>query len=339
MRLTVSRRSTVPAAGASATRRRVGFTLQELVVTLVLMGLVMGAMMAVLVRQQRFYRSTNDMIDARTNVRLAMSMVPTDLRSVSSSDVRNGTDIYTATDKRFDFRTILGSSVVCRKGSTTSIIIPPLDLERGTNLTVWLSQPEPGDSILVFDDSSAAGSVDDHWKVYKVNTITATASGSAFACNTSSGFTTVADSTVGRQSYEITIPTSNPLSKYIQPGAPIRFFRPRRYELYQPSITSAWYLGVRDCNENNVQKCKDLAPLAGPYAPYSTSQDSSGLHFRYFDNTGAEFVPSGTVADMSRIWRVRLTARSDTRAPIDVPGKAIATHRDSLAFDITLRNH
>lgn len=338
MRVSAARRTPGTAEGASALRRA-GFTLQELVVTLVLMGLVMGAMMAVLVRQQRFYRSTNDMIDARTNVRLAISMVPTDIRSVSSSDVRNGTDIYTATDKRFDFRTIVGSSVVCRKGSVTSIIIPPVDLERGTNLTTWLTPPVPGDSMLVFDDSSAAGDYDDHWKVYKVQTITPTAPGSAFACNTNSGFTTAADSTAGKQSYEITIPGSVALSKFIQPGAPIRFFRPRRYELYQPSVGSGWYLGVRDCNENNVQKCKDLAPLAGPYAAYSASMDSSGLSFRYYDNTGAEFVPGATVADRSRIWRVRLAARADTRAPIDVPGRKIATFRDSLALDITLRNH
>ena len=338
MRVSAARRTLATAEGSSALRRA-GFTLQELVVTLVLMGLVMGAMMAVLVRQQRFYRSTNDMVDARTNVRLAISMVPADLRSVSSSDVRNGTDIYTATDKRFDFRTIVGSSVICRKASATSIIIPPLNLERGSNLTTWLAQPLPGDSMLVFDDSSAAGDADDHWKVYKVQTVTPTAPGSAFACNTNSGFTTAADSTAGKQSYEITIPGSVALSKFIQPGAPIRFFRPRRYELYQPSVNSGWYLGVRDCNENNVQKCKDLAPLAGPYAAYSASTDSSGLSFRYYDNTGAEFVPGATVADRSRIWRVRLTARADTRAPIDVPGKKIALYRDSLALDITLRNH
>lgn len=338
MRVGAARRTPATAEGRSVLRRT-GFTLQELVVTLVLMGLVMGAMMAVLVRQQRFYRSTNDMVDARTNVRLAISMVPTDLRSVSSSDVRNGTDIYTATDKRFDFRTVVGSSVVCRKASVTSIIIPPLDLERGTNLTTWLSLPLAGDSMLVFDDSSAAGDYDDHWKVYKVQTITPTAPGSAFACNTNSGFTTAGDSTAGKQSYEITIPGSVTLSKFIQPGAPIRFFRPRRYELYQPSVGSGWYLGVRDCNENNVQKCRDLAPLAGPYAAYSASADSSGLSFRYFDSTGTEFVPAATVADRSRIWRVRFTARADTRAPIEVPGKKIATYRDSLALDIALRNH
>jgi hypothetical protein len=338
MRVGAGRR-TPATAGSPAAPRRAGFTLQELVVTLLLMGLVMGAMMAVLVRQQRFYRSTNDMVDARTNVRMAIAMVPADLRSVSSSDVRNGTDIYTATASRFDFRTIVGSSVVCRKASATSIIIPPTDLERGSNLTTWLSPPVPGDSMLIFDDSSAAGDYDDHWKVYKVQTVTPTASGSAFACNTSSGFTTAGDSTAGKRSYEITIPGSVTISKFIQPGAPIRFFRPRRYELYQPTTTSGWYLGIRDCNENNIKKCQDLAPLAGPYSAYSSSNDSSGLSFRYYDNTGAEFVPTATVADRSRIWRVRLTARADTRAPIDVPGRRIETYRDSLALDITLRNH
>ena len=46
-------------------RARRGFTVIELMVTVVLFGLVMASLMGVLARQQRFSRGTNEVIDTR----------------------------------------------------------------------------------------------------------------------------------------------------------------------------------------------------------------------------------------------------------------------------------
>lgn len=305
---------------------RTGFSLPELILSLVLLGLVLGGMMTVLVRQQRFYRSTNEMMDARTQVRQATDMVPADLRVLSSSDVRNGTDLYTSTDKVIDFRAITGSTVLCKITNLSKILIPPTNLTAGTALTTWMDQPQVGDSMLIYDDSAATGNGDDHWNVYAINNMTSNS-----GCGTASGFVRTEDVSAGLTGYSISLTT--PMTSTIGVGAPIRFFRRRRYELYQPSGSSSWYLGMYDC----LTTCGALSPVSGPFAAYSASAGNSGLSFTYLDSLGNVLTPT-SVAERAKIWRISLSARADTRAPVDIPGRPRATVRDSLSLDITLRN-
>ena len=67
-----------PVAGrmTASRRRRKGFTLVELVMVAVLAVLVLGGMMNVLVRQQRFYRGTADLLEARSQTRQAAGILP-----------------------------------------------------------------------------------------------------------------------------------------------------------------------------------------------------------------------------------------------------------------------
>lgn len=319
-----------PGTTATSPSRR-GFTLVELVVTLVLLGVVMGSMLSVLARQQRFYRSTADIIDARTQVRQTVDLLPADLRGISSSDLRNGTDFYTATDKAIEFRAITGSSVVCVISNGTKLTVPPVNLAKNTNITMWSPAPIVGDSVMVYDDSSAVGNADDHWKIYAITAIDSLAPGIATSCPVSSGFVLAADETAGRLSYRLNVPV---LSPRIMLGAPIRIFHTRRYELYQPSATSGWYLGICEY----ASPCTTLSPVSGPYAPYSTSAGSSGLSFTYYDSLGTQFVPAATAADRARIWRIRLLAKADTRSGVTTTGTSLSTLRDSVSIDVTLRN-
>ena len=314
-------------------RRRRGFTLVELLITLVIMSVVVGTLITVLVRQQRFYRSTNDMMEARTQVRQAIDILPADLRSLSSSDTRNGTDIYTASDKAIDFRTITGSSVACRIPSTTSIVLPPLNLGARTGLSTWTGTLQAGDSVLVYDDSSSAsGNNDDHWAVYGITAVTTLAPAAANACGTASRFVSAADVAAGLVSYQITLGAAMPLT--ISVGAPIRIFHRRRYELYQPAGSSSWYLGTYECRA----ACGTLTPVSGPFAAYSGSPASSGLNFSYLDSLGGTVNPTNTAAQKSQIARIKLVARADTRTAVDIPGRARGTLRDSLSLDVILRN-
>ena len=307
-------------------RRQTGFSLPELLVALVLLGAVMGAMMTVLMRQQRFYRSANEIVDARTQVRQAIDMLPADLRVLSSSDVRNGTDIYASTDNAIDFRAITGSTVLCKITNASKILIPPTNLTAGTALTTWIDQPQAGDSMLIYDDSAATGNGDDHWNVYGIQN-----TGSNGGCGMASGFLRQEDVDAGLTGYSITLTT--PMTNTISIGAPIRFFRRRRYELYQPAGSTSWYLGMYDCRSS----CGTLSPVSGPFAAYSATAGSTGLRFTYLDSLGAEVFPT-SVTERAKIARIQLTARADTRAPVDIPGRPRATVRDSLTLDVTLRN-
>jgi prepilin-type N-terminal cleavage/methylation domain-containing protein len=305
---------------------RTGFSLPELIVSLVLLGLVMGSMMTLLMRQQRFYRSANEIVDARTQVRQAIDMVPADLRVLSSSDVRNGTDIYASTDNTIDFRAITGSAVLCKITNLSKILIPPTNLTAGTALTTWIDQPQAGDSMFIYDDSAATGNGDDHWNVYGINAV-----GSNGGCGLASGLVRQTDVDAGLTGYSISLAT--PMTATISIGAPIRFFRRRRYELYQPSGSSSWYLGMYDCRSS----CATLSPVSGPFAAYSATAGSTGLRFTYLDSLGNELTPT-SITERAKIARIQLTARADTRAPVDIPGRPKATVRDSLTLDITLRN-
>src|SRR5947207_3956826 len=83
-----------------ASTRRAGFTLVELIITMVLVSFVAGAIVKLLLRQQRFYNSTTDLIQTRQQIRQAAAMLPADLRGISSV----GNDIYAMSDSSLDFR-------------------------------------------------------------------------------------------------------------------------------------------------------------------------------------------------------------------------------------------
>lgn len=313
-------------------RRRAGFTLVELIVTMVIMGAVMGAMLTVLSRQQRFYRSASDIMDARTQTRQATDLLPADLRSLSSSDTRNGTDFYTSTDKVIDFRGAIGSSIACRITGASTLVLPPANLSAGTALSTWSVTPQAGDSIFIYDDSSSASSNnDDHWAVYGITAIATVNPSSSGACQTTSGYVSAADVTAGRVSYKVTLGSALPAT--VSQGAPIRIFRRRRYELYQPSAGSGWYLGTYECRNS----CGALSPVSGPFAAYSATAANSGLRFTYLDSLGNELTPT-SAAERAKIARITISARADTRGLVNIPGKPVATLRDSLSLDIALRN-
>jgi prepilin-type N-terminal cleavage/methylation domain-containing protein len=310
-------------------KARRGFTLTELLVTIMIFGLVVTPIIIVLGRQQRFYRSTSDIIEARTSVRQAIEMLPVDLRSLSTSDVYNKTDLYVSSDKTIEFRAMIGTSVVCRVNTVVKILVPPADME--TALTTWIARPVAGDSVLIYDDSTMVGGDEDHWKAYAITGVQQVPASSSGACPTTTGLVTAADVAANRASYLLTLATG--VTPSIAPGAPMRFFHTRRYELYQPAGSTSWYLGTFDCRAS----CDPIAALSGPYGAYSTDAATSGLRFTYLDSLGAEINPSNT-AERAKIWRIKLSARADTRGTVAIPGKPAAIARDSISLDIALRN-
>src|SRR5437764_810500 len=241
-------------------KRAGGFTLAELMLVVALLGLVVGATLTVMVRQQQFYRSAGQISVVRDQLRQGIGAISTDLRSVSPLDG----DFYAISDKSVEFRTVTGSTIICQLTSTTQFLIPPLQLANGNTLTVWSAAPVAGDSFFVYDDSTNIGPDDDTWKALSVGSI-AQVTG-ANGCPIAGGFVQAADT--GRASYRITVPAGRPLPPTLLTGAPIRLFRRAHYELYQ-AADGRWYLGWFDCLAGRAPACTALQPLAGPYRPYS----------------------------------------------------------------------
>src|SRR5256712_9470732 len=133
----------------AASARRAGFTLIELVIALVLMSLVGGAIVKLLLRQQRLYNSTTDLIQTRQQIRQAAAMLPSDLRGISSV----GNDIYAMADSSLDFRGVFGTSIVCSNSGGKLSTVPRV-LASGSAMTNWARLPAVGDSLLVYNDST-----------------------------------------------------------------------------------------------------------------------------------------------------------------------------------------
>ncbi|HUE89454.1 MAG TPA: hypothetical protein VMO26_25540, partial [Vicinamibacterales bacterium] len=79
----------------------------ELLVILVLSTIIMGGLSSVLVRQQRFYRGSADLIETRSQIRQAAGIIPSDLRGVSTL----GGDIIEISDSSMTFRATIGQAV------------------------------------------------------------------------------------------------------------------------------------------------------------------------------------------------------------------------------------
>ena len=310
-------------------KRAGGFTLAELMIVVALLGLVVGATMTVMVRQQQFYRSAGEISRVRDQLRQGIGAISTDLRSVSPLDG----DFYAISDKSVEFRTVTGSAIICQLTSATQFLIPPLQLANGNTLTVWSSAPVAGDSLFVFDDNVNVGPNDDAWRALSISSITSVTG--ANGCPPASGFVQAVDSSSGRASYRITLPAGGGLPATVLTGAPIRFFRRVHYELYQ-ATDGGWYLGWFDCLAGRSPACNALQPLAGPYRPYSSAAPgTSGLLFSYYDSRDSALTAS--TANGPTVARVRISLRGQAQQ-VNVSGMPEGTYNDSLVMDVGVRN-
>ncbi|HEY2378443.1 MAG TPA: type II secretion system protein [Gemmatimonadaceae bacterium] len=302
----------------SLAARRRGFTLPEMLFVLVIFGLVAGALMRIILRQQRFYASTTDLIAMRTTLRDIGEALPSDLRGISSV----GGDIYAMSDSAIDFRLSTGISVICSIGvARLTAVIPPTNLSNKSALTTWISAPTTGDTMFVYNPGSTSALSDDSWQ----GPIPVTAALGVGTCPTSTGFT----STTSEASNSITLTFSTALAANVVPGNVIRFYRHAKYKLFQPVGSSSWYLGYQECPAG---LCGTMQPVAGPYLAYSANPGSTGLRFVFRDSTGA------VTATTPQVARIDIVAKAQTENPIRMPGRPEDYYSDSLVVTVALRN-
>jgi prepilin-type N-terminal cleavage/methylation domain-containing protein len=298
-------------------RARRGFTLTEMLFVLVVFGLVAAATMRIIVRQQKFYASTTDLIAMRNTLRDVGEALPSDLRGISSP----GGDIYAMSDSAIDFRLASGISVVCSVvAGRLSVIIPPVGVANKSGLSTWTTAPTTGDTAFFYDEGSSSAVTDDSWQKLPV-----TAALAVGICPTASGYTTTSAEANG--SWTLTL--GGTLNNGVVVGSIIRFYRHAKYKLYQPTAGGAWYLGYQDCPGGS---CGTMQPVAGPYLAYSTTAANTGLRFVYRDSTGA------ITATPTNVARIDVIAKAQTDNKIRMPGRPEDYYSDSLVVTIALRN-
>lgn len=297
-------------------RARRGFSITELLITLGILSVIGLIVSRLMIGQQRFYQRTNEQMEMRRELRSAMSLVPADLRSISSS----GGDLTDFGDTFIQFRAVIGASIICNKASSTQLDIPPLDMARNT-LTSWYTQPVAGDTLWVFNDSLSRGAEDDEWKGLRITGVAQ----SATLCPLSPYLDAVLDA--GKPRYRITVAAN--MGDSVKAGSAIRFTRSTRYFL-DDEASGAWYLHREEYRGGSWS---EPVAVSGPYAPPSAG--ASGLRFAFYDSLGA---PVASVANSRSVSRIDLLLRAKGENSSGTFGTTSTTNTDSLAFRIALRN-
>ena len=299
---------------------RIGVTLAELIVVLATIGLLGSTIGLTLIRQQRFYRGTTELLDAREGVRDAMELLSADIRGMAAADT-----VRLFADSAIEFFANVGSSVVCQH-TGTSVGLPGASSGRGNALSSFLTQPDTGDIALFLRDSIDGAS---EWERHRISGFGARAP--EMTCPASTAFARRAESEGEGTGFLLDL--STPLSSHVRAGAPVRFVRRGRYSLYNASDGN-WYLGYRRCNAVGASNCGAIQPLSGPYRDYSSNPRSTGLLFEYFDRLGSRITPGASPLAISR---VDVTARAESRHRIEVEGR-VSTPSDSATVAIAIRN-
>ena len=306
-------------------RSRTGFTMVELLVVMVLLGVVVGGLIKVIAGQQRFYRSAGDLMDSRSQIRQGATVLPSDIRAMSTA----GGDLLDATDKMINMMATIGSSAVC-SATANSFTVPPTVLASGQTISTWRVAPAVNDIMMVYDEGATSGRADDLWQRYTITAVNPVVGGCV------SPFTNAAD--LLRTSYTYTV---NPaVSATIPQGGPVRFLRQVRYELYAAS-DNKWYLGYADCPAG---VCAALQPVSGPYRDYVRADDpANGMRFQFFLPNGGELTVgqlqgNGNQGNRDWVARAQITIRSQTASAVAIPGLPAAPKKDEMVVTVGVRN-
>ena len=283
------------------TRR--GFSLIELMVALVLLGMISAAVYQVLVSDQRIYQAQTQKIDLQQNIRAAVTILPAEFRVLNASDG----DIYAMGPDSIKIRAMRVFAVIC----DTPILGGALG-GRGVTvrnaLTFGSRAFTPAtDSLLIYYEGNAGTRNDDGW-----------VSGDLTA--------TVAAACVGdlRPGTKLTtnlkpflLPKQN-LPGAIPLGAPVWAFEVDTYRVYQ-AADGEWYLGLRNAG--------GLQPLVGPLI------GANGMTLSYFDAAGAVTAVPANVA------QIEIRVRGQTAQPVRLADGTQTNAVDSIVTRVALRNN
>ena len=299
-------------------RTRAGFSLVETLITIMILGIIGTALTRVMIKQQQSYKDTSNQANMQREIRLTSSMLPAELRSMSSS----GADIIEMGEDKVTFLANIGSGIICDKVGNTHVILTPLSSANITT-TNWYSQPVNGDSIFMYNDSLSTGADDDVW--VRRDVVSAAPSSN---CPGLPYTDPVLDAGKTRWKFGVGglgVPDS------VRLGAVVRFARPVRYSIYQ-AASGKWYIGYQEYVGGTWTQTE---AVGGPYKRFIAGDaNPSGLQFRYYDSLGTRLTSLANRLDVSRIDAF---LRTDAGLAA-VTERRPRTLQDSVMMRIAVRN-
>jgi prepilin-type N-terminal cleavage/methylation domain-containing protein len=288
-------------------RNRRGFTLVEILVSLVVMLIVSGAIYKMLNSSQRLSRAQAERVSLQSTIRSGALVVPTELRELSTfvggSDDQNDVMLITGTTD-VKYRAMRGIGFVCQTPTATEIRIARNSLAGSwPGYSGYRDPTATRDGIYVFIDGDESVGVADSW----VN-LTVTGVNAASTCGAASAIALTVPNTAAL--------TSLPLR------TPIRVYEIMQLQLYANGGKS--WLGAKSVNTGEA-----FQPVLGPLT------DADGLAFEYLDAAGA------VTADRKSVKSIRVTVRGITDQAINGgsgSSGAMSSVQDTLVSQVVLRN-
>lgn len=281
------------------TRR--GFTLVELLIGLVLIGIVSAGIYRVLVNNQRIYQAQTQRIDMLQNIRAGVAVLPAELREIAASEG----DIMAMSATSIQFRAMRQLGFLCAQpvlgGATVALLVRQGPLYGTRNFDVTR------DSILVYYEGQESTRADDGWVVGR---ITGIAPG---VCPTGG----LAWTLTANMSWDVGQVNA---TGTIQSGAPLRGFEPITYQLYTSGAPQGRpHIGIQEGNAT-------IQPLIGPLI-------ANGLTMVYRDSMGL------VTATRNRVAMIEITLRAETQQKFRQLDGSITEAVDSVTTWVALRNN
>jgi type II secretory pathway pseudopilin PulG len=304
-------------------------TLVELLIAITLLSVVMGTILTVVMRQQRFYRSASEIMETRSQLRSATSILPVELRGVSTQ-IRDaagnivGSDILSMGPNMIEFRSTFGTGVICDVAGATVTLYPDVLASNGLRFGGFLYEPAAGDLVYLLNNG-AGGSSDDTWDQRVATAATTTTA----ACTAGLAGGTAADLALPRR--ELTLAAASGAVV----GAPVRVARTVKYELYKDATSGLWYLGQSVMDAAGVYPSRE--PVSGPYLPATTDSTTSGLFLRYLDVNG-NIITTTDLAARESVTQVDIIVRGQTTNDVYGSGFGTGNKVDRQNVSVAIRN-
>lgn len=292
---------------------RRGFTMIELLVALVLLGLVSTAIYRVLVNNQRLYMAQTQRIDLSQNIRAANTILSAEFRELDAFDG----DITAMGPDSIVIRGMRWLSFICVPPALTGVNAGNQMIIRGNAVGTPMFFGsryinEATDSLLIYLDGNQTTRTDDYFVPGRIAATPGNQQCPAVGA--------IAAQPGTRIVFDGNFIAGTNVAGAITVGAPVRGFERVKYRLYQPAGDTSWYIGFQPGGQT-------IQPLVGPLL-------ANGLTFSYFNAAGA------VTAVRTQVARIDVTVRARSQNAVRRGGQEAArTIVDSITFSVALRNN
>lgn len=206
-------------------RSRSGFSLIEVLIVIVILGIIGGALMRSMLTMQRGTERQTQQADMQSDLRASAGLLPAELRELAA-----GIDILAATPDSVAYRAMRNTAFIC--GVPAANLISILD----ATSYGYRKINEDRDFVFVYVEGDQADVADDQWDSYDVTDVAPTTCGGEAATLLTLGINLVAAPEI---------------------GAPIRTFETMTLKLY--TADGRGWLGARSMSAGEA-----IQPVLGP---------------------------------------------------------------------------